>query len=82
MIKLDEILKDCEVVVELDEIRFKEKEIAKGVKLFVFESGQAALEFGHSYIEFNCTQTFVRMINEIDEVKAFDLLQEIGINTL
>lgn len=81
MIKLDEVLKDCKVE-EFEGHYFKEKEIARGVKLYVYESGQASLEFGHSYVEFNCTQTLVRMINEIDEVKAHDLLQEIGINSL
>lgn len=85
--KLHEVLSDTDVIEFTDQfgdvMRHKEWAITEGVTLFVYDSGQAALEFpDHISIDFMWTGEVANMFDSVDDVKAlelFDTLLQNGI---
>jgi len=66
-----------------DHWRHKRKDIAEGLTLYVYDSGQAALEFkDHEAIQFLYTEEIAEMFQRLDKVKALDLMRAIGRNGL
>lgn len=63
---------------EVFEVVYKEKQLSDGLTLFLYESGQSALEFNDSsgsYIEFLWTEEVSEAFNNIDTIKVVDLFE-------
>lgn len=87
--EFDRIAGDFKTVEDVDSFgdrwKHKERTISEGVKLFVYESGHAALEFCKDegqYLEFLYTDEVEEVFNEFENITAIELFDVLNRNRL
>ena len=82
--KLSEVLTDCEIIEDDpasgDSLQYKEKVITEGALLFVYDSGQAALELPGNVLDFLFTDEVAQLFDNLTEVSAYEMIEVLSKN--